>query len=142
MLRQLSLNPSTFLLTRHRQPAPARPECERSAGRLHAQGSTIPVIIIAQEGMQMDIIQAFRLGATDVLLSPVRDTEVITAVERALTQSANGASANTWRASSNRPTRICGSVCENWITIAQVGEAVNSLVDQRHLFDSEWSPLR
>jgi signal transduction histidine kinase len=53
---------------------------------LASQGAAAPVIVLAQRGMDADIIQSFRLGATDYLLWPVRDAEVVTVVERALKQ--------------------------------------------------------
>jgi FixJ family two-component response regulator len=51
---------------------------------LSAQGVEAPVIILAEEGMENEAIQAFRLGAVDYLKLPVKETEVISAVERVL----------------------------------------------------------
>ena len=51
---------------------------------LSAQGSAAPLIIIAEKGQEQDVIQAFRLGATDVLFWPSRDAEVVSVVERVL----------------------------------------------------------
>lgn len=51
---------------------------------LQSQGMDIPVIVIADKDKAMDILQAFRLGATDYLFTPIREAEVVTAVERAL----------------------------------------------------------
>jgi FixJ family two-component response regulator len=102
---------------------------------LNAQGSTIPVIIIAQEGMQMDIIQAFRLGATDVLLWPMRDTEVITAVERALTQVRERREREHLARQLQQANQDLQQRVRELTTIAKVGKAVTPLVDQRHLFD-------
>ena len=53
---------------------------------LSSQGSHTPLIIIAEKGHEQDLIQAFRLGATDVLLWPAHDAEVVSVVERVLTQ--------------------------------------------------------
>jgi FixJ family two-component response regulator len=49
-----------------------------------AQGIQTPVLVIAREGQEKDIIQAFRLGAADFLLWPAREAEVLSAVERVL----------------------------------------------------------
>ncbi|MEK6255893.1 MAG: response regulator, partial [Chloroflexota bacterium] len=46
----------------------------------------IPVIMIAPKGKEKDVIQAFRLGASDYISSPVREAEVVSAVERAVQQ--------------------------------------------------------
>lgn len=51
---------------------------------LSAQGVEAPVIILAEEGMENEAIQAFRLGALDYLKLPLKETEVISAVERVL----------------------------------------------------------
>lgn len=53
---------------------------------LASQGMEIPVIILAEKGMESDVIQAFRLGATDYLLWPMREPEIVSAVERVLKQ--------------------------------------------------------
>ena len=53
---------------------------------LTSQGVDAPVIIIAQKGMEGDLIQAFRLGAADYLLWPAREAEIVSAVERVLKQ--------------------------------------------------------
>ena len=53
---------------------------------LSFQGFHTPLIIIAEKGQEQDAIQAFRLGATDVLFWPSRDAEVVSAVERVLAQ--------------------------------------------------------
>lgn len=53
---------------------------------LFSQGIDTPVIVMAGPGMEADMIQAFRLGAADALILPVREAEVVTAVERVLKQ--------------------------------------------------------
>lgn len=53
---------------------------------LTSQGVQTPLIILAQRGMEADLIQAFRLGAVDCLLLPPREAEVVSAVNRALHQ--------------------------------------------------------
>jgi DNA-binding response OmpR family regulator len=53
---------------------------------LSSQGAHAPLIVIAEKGQEQDVIQAFRLGATDVLFWPSRDAEVVSVVERVLAQ--------------------------------------------------------
>src|SRR5690606_38203439 len=53
---------------------------------LSARGLTPPTIVIATESQELEIIQAFRLGAADYLTWPVRETEVVLVVERLLEQ--------------------------------------------------------
>jgi DNA-binding response OmpR family regulator/signal transduction histidine kinase len=45
---------------------------------------TTPIIVMASKGQETDILQALRLGAADYLLSPIRETEVISVVENTL----------------------------------------------------------
>jgi two-component system NtrC family sensor kinase len=54
---------------------------------LSAQGLEVPVIVLAETNMEEDVIQAFRLGASDYLPWPTREAEVIAAVDRALAHS-------------------------------------------------------
>jgi DNA-binding response OmpR family regulator len=54
---------------------------------LRAQGLESPVIVTAPEGQDKLALQAFRLGARDYLMKPLREAEVVSAVERALGES-------------------------------------------------------
>ncbi len=51
---------------------------------LKAQGIEIPFILIVDKGQESAVIQAFRLGAGDYLTRPLREAEVVSAVERAM----------------------------------------------------------
>ncbi len=51
---------------------------------LRSQGIEVPMLVTAPEGMEANAIQAFRLGAKDYLVKPLREAELVTAVERAL----------------------------------------------------------
>lgn len=51
---------------------------------LTSQGYSIPVIVLAEDTEEGDILQAFRLGAADFLRLPARETEVVATVERVL----------------------------------------------------------
>jgi two-component system NtrC family sensor kinase len=51
---------------------------------LRSQGMELPTLVTAREGMDADAIQAFRLGASDYLVKPLREAEVVAAVERAI----------------------------------------------------------
>ena len=53
---------------------------------LSSRGLNPPTIVIATESQELEIIQAFRLGAADYLTWPVRETEVVLVVERLLEQ--------------------------------------------------------
>jgi two-component system NtrC family sensor kinase len=51
---------------------------------LRSQGMELPTLVMASEGMDADAIQAFRLGASDYLVKPLREAELVAAVERAI----------------------------------------------------------
>jgi two-component system NtrC family sensor kinase len=53
---------------------------------LNAQSIEAPVIALADEGYELEALQAFRLGAKDYLSRPFRETELIQAIERALNE--------------------------------------------------------
>ncbi len=53
---------------------------------LRSQGIEVPILVTAPEGMEADAIQAFRLGARDYLVKPLREAEVVAAAERALNE--------------------------------------------------------
>jgi two-component system NtrC family sensor kinase len=53
---------------------------------LRSQGLEAPVIVTAPVGMESMALRAFRLGARDYLSKPLREAEVVSAVERALVE--------------------------------------------------------
>jgi transcriptional regulator with GAF, ATPase, and Fis domain len=92
-------------------------------------------MIIAEKGQEQDVIQAFRLGAADILLWPARDAEVVSAVDRVLTQ-VRGAHAR------RRLDEQLKAVNENLqqkvgalTSMIAIGKAVVSITDRRVLFD-------
>jgi DNA-binding response OmpR family regulator len=102
---------------------------------LASQGITIPTIVIAGKGQEANIIQAFRLGASDYLMMPAREAEVVACVERALKQ------VREIRAREKLDEQIKQTNAElqrrvrELSTIFAVGRAVISITDQRVLFD-------
>ena len=58
---------------------------------LNFTGRTAPLVVLAEKGQELGVIQALRLGAVDALFWPARDAEVVRVVERALelTRAAN-----------------------------------------------------
>ena len=102
---------------------------------LNSQGLDIPVIVIAQKGMESDVIQAFRLGATDYLPWPVREAEVVSAVERVLKQ----VRARRERESLARQLKQTNEELHQRVreltTIFAIGKAVTSITDQHSLFE-------
>jgi DNA-binding response OmpR family regulator len=101
---------------------------------LNAQGVKAPVIVIAEKGQETDAIQAFRLGASDVIFWPVRDAEVVSIVERALRQTQETRE----RQKLDRQLKAMNDELQHKLrdltTILSTAKAVVSVTDQRALF--------
>jgi two-component system NtrC family sensor kinase len=102
---------------------------------LNAQGIKVPVIVIAEKGQETDAIQAFRLGASDVIFWPARDAEVVSVIERALRQTQEARE----RQKLDRQLKAMNEQLQHKLrdltTILSTAKAVVSINDQRALFD-------
>jgi len=102
---------------------------------LSSQGVDAPVIIIAQKGMEGDLIQAFRLGAADYLLWPMREAEIVSAVERVLKQVRSRRERETLARQLKQTNDELQQRVRELTTIFAIGKAVTSITDQRELFE-------
>jgi two-component system NtrC family sensor kinase len=93
------------------------------------------VIIIAQKGMEGDLIQAFRLGAADYLLWPAREAEIVSAVERVLKQVRSRRERETLAKQLRQTNDELQQRVRELTTIFAIGKAVTSITDQRELFE-------
>jgi len=100
-----------------------------------AQGVRAPLIVIAEKGQESDVIQAFRLGATDVLFWPARDAEVAAVVERALTQTRETRARQRLDQRLKETNDELQRKVQQLTTIVTTGKAVVSMTNQRMLFD-------
>lgn len=102
---------------------------------LSSQGVNLPVIVVAEKGQEADAIQAFRLGASDVIFWPVRDAEIVSIVERALHQTQETRE----RQKLDRQVKAMNDELQRRLrdltTILSIAKAVISITDQRVLFD-------
>lgn len=100
-----------------------------------SQNIKSPVIVIAEKGQEHDAIQAFRLGAMDVLFWPLRDTEVVSVVERALRQTQETRE----RQKLDRQLKSTNDELQKRLrdltTVLATAKAVVSITDQRLLFE-------
>jgi len=102
---------------------------------LRSQGIEVPVLVTAEAGREADAIQAFRLGARDYLVKPLREAEVLAAIERSLQEVRlrhNSEQLATQLADSHRQLE---SRVRELTTIYGIGKAVISTTNQRDLFD-------
>jgi CheY-like chemotaxis protein len=102
---------------------------------LTSQGIAVPVIAIANRGSEYDLIQAFRLGASDYLISPIREAEVISAVERVLKQMRARRERERLEKQLNQTNQELQQRVRELTTIYSIGKAVTSITDQPLLFD-------
>jgi two-component system, NtrC family, sensor kinase len=102
---------------------------------LNSQHLEMPVIVIAQKGMEADVIQAFRLGASDYLLWPAREAEVVSAVERVFKQ----VRSRREREALERQLKLTNEELHHRVreltTIFAIGKAVTSITNQPDLFE-------
>jgi DNA-binding response OmpR family regulator len=101
----------------------------------NSQGLQVPVVVIAQKGEENKVIQAFRLGATDYMLWPMREAEVVSSVERVLKQVREGHARQRLDQQLKETNKELQSRIRELTTLFAVGKAVISVTDQRVLFD-------
>lgn len=99
-----------------------------------AQGITTPVLVVAGEGQEKDIIQAFRLGAADYLLWPAREAEVLSAVERLLSRVHETRDRQRLDQKLNEANQQLQRRGRELSTLLSIGKAVVSITDHRFLF--------
>jgi two-component system NtrC family sensor kinase len=102
---------------------------------LSSQGIQAPVIVIAQKDTEGDLIQAFRLGASDYLLWPMREAEVVSAVERVIRQVRSKRERETLARQLKQTNDELQQRVRELTTIFAIGKAVTSITDQRELFE-------
>lgn len=102
---------------------------------LNAQGLEVPIIVIAPRGMESDVIQAFRLGATDFLYWPIREAEVVSAVERVLRQVRARREREVLARQLNHTNQELQRRVRELTTIFAIGKAVITAADQQSLFN-------
>ncbi len=102
---------------------------------LTSQGIHVPVIMIAERGLESKVIQAFRLGATDCLFWPVREAEVVSAVERALNLMRSQHERDHLATQLQTANEELQQRLQELTALYNVGKAVVSTTDQKQLFN-------
>ena len=102
---------------------------------LKSSGIDIPVIIMAQKGKEAEIIQSFRLGASDYLLLPAREAEVLSAVERVLTQLHNQRARVRLEEQINQANAALQERVNELTNMYSIGKTFASTTDQAVLFE-------
>jgi signal transduction histidine kinase/DNA-binding response OmpR family regulator len=102
---------------------------------LSSQNIDIPIVILAQKGTEADIVPAFRLGAADYLMWPVREAEVVAVVERVLKQVHERRERDALAHQLQKANQELQMRVRELTTIFSIGKAVTSITNQSLLFD-------
>ncbi len=102
---------------------------------LRSQGVEVPVLVTASEGMEADAIQAFRLGARDYMVKPLREAEVLSAIERSLKEVRLRYEREDLQDQLAESNRQLERRVRELTTIFGIGKAVTSITRQGQLFD-------
>lgn len=101
---------------------------------LRSRGIEIPVLVMAKEGMEEDAIQAFRLGARNFLVKPLREAEVVAAVEHALNENRLRKERQNLADQIAQSNRQLEQRVHELTTLYGIGQAVTSMTSQPDLF--------
>lgn len=101
---------------------------------LSSQGINTPLVVIAKKGQELDVIQAFRLGAADSIFWPARDAEVVSAVERVLGRVHDLHDRQLLDIKLSQVNHELQRKVRELTAIINIGKAVISITDQRFLF--------
>jgi len=103
---------------------------------MRSQNNPLPVIVVAEEGQEQKVIQAFRLGAVDSIQWPAHEPEVINVVERCLEQihikrEREALSDNLHRVNETLKQRV-----DDLVAVYNMGRSVTSITDLTLLFNT------
>ncbi|MCL4529432.1 MAG: response regulator [Chloroflexi bacterium] len=102
---------------------------------LTSQGIRAPLVILAEKGQEQNVIQAFRLGAVDVVFWPSRDAEIVRVVERSLQQTRETRARLQLDQQLQSTNQELQRRLRELTIILSIGKAAISITDQRQLFD-------
>jgi two-component system NtrC family sensor kinase len=101
---------------------------------LRSQGVEVPMVVMAPEGMEQDAIQAFRLGARDYLVKPLREAEMVAALERAIHEIQLRNERQHLASELAESNRQLERRVRELTTLFGIGKAVTSTTNQSQLF--------
>jgi signal transduction histidine kinase len=102
---------------------------------LSSQKIGAPVIVLAEKFSERDILAAFRLGACDFLHQPLREAEVLAAVERALNQVRGKKERDQLARQLKETNQELQQRIRELTTIFAIGKAVTSITEQDALLE-------
>ncbi len=102
---------------------------------LSSQGIDTPIIVVAEEGMESEVIQTFRLGAVDYFIWPCQEPEIIRSVERIISQIHEHRERTILEKRLSEINQQLQQRVRELTAIFSMGKAVTSITDQRSLFE-------
>ena len=100
-----------------------------------AQQFDFPVVVLAAKEQERDVMQTLRLGASDYLLWPARETEIVAVVEYGLRRTRSAQDKKKLDRRLKESDQELARRTRELKTILAIGKAVISVNDQRILFD-------
>jgi DNA-binding response OmpR family regulator len=100
-----------------------------------AQQFEFPVVVLAAKEQERDVMQTLRLGASDYLLWPARETEIVAVVEHGLRETRSAQDKRRLDRRLKESDQELAHKTRELKTILAIGKAVASVNDQRILFD-------
>ncbi|MBT7074069.1 MAG: response regulator [Anaerolineae bacterium] len=100
-----------------------------------AQQFEFPVVVLAAKEQERDVMQTLRLGASDYLLWPARETEIVAVVEHGLRETRTAQDKRRLGRRLKESDQELAHKTRELKTILAIGKAVVSVNDQRILFD-------
>jgi FixJ family two-component response regulator len=91
--------------------------------------------VVSEKGKEGEVIQAFRLGATDYLYWPAREAEIVSSVERVLKQVRSHRDREDLVQQLYQTNQELQKRVRELTTIFAIGKAITSITDQSNLFD-------
>ncbi|MFZ0532170.1 MAG: ATP-binding protein [Anaerolineales bacterium] len=102
---------------------------------LVSQGINVPIIVIATKGQETDILQAFRLGAVDFLICPIRETEVINVIENTLNKQRARYDLEVYAHQLDHNKEVIARQVGDFSEIFSLTKLVSLNVNQQYLYD-------
>ncbi len=102
---------------------------------LASHGINPPIIMLAEEGQESEIIQAFRLGAADYITWPARETEILLVVERLLDQVHLNREHKFLVNQLTQSNKQLQQRVKELTAVFSIGKIINSIRDTTALFD-------
>ncbi len=102
---------------------------------LASYGAERPIIVYTEKGGEANLIQAFRLGAADYVSWPIREAEVVAAVERAIAPAQARQERERMAQKLAQINKELQRRVRDLTTIFAVGKVVTSTTNQQKLFN-------